>query len=62
MSEVPEPQCRAAQVFEPAVDGFCWAVGSARPVEVGQDVRCPAIEGSTQTDQLMQSARHRSMQ
>jgi hypothetical protein len=35
VGEVPEAERGAAEVFEPAVDGFGGAVGGAGPVEVG---------------------------
>lgn len=38
VGQVAEPQCRAAQVLEPAVDRLGGPVGGAGPVEVGQDV------------------------
>lgn len=44
-------------MLEPAVDGFCGAVGSAWPVEVGEYVRCPAIEGPPQVPESARISR-----
>ena len=50
--EVGEAEGDAAQVFEPAVDGFGGPVAGELVVEVGQDVRQAAFEGARQGHQF----------
>ena len=44
-------------MFEPAVDGLGGAVGGAGPVEVGQHVRGPLLQGPAEASQLGQRGR-----
>jgi uncharacterized membrane protein YbhN (UPF0104 family) len=57
VGEVAEPEGGASEVFEAAVEGFCWAVAGAGPVEVRQDVGGALVEGSAQPPQLGQYGR-----
>ena len=59
VGEVAEAEGGAAEVFEPAVEGLGRAVAGAGPVEVGEHVAGPLVQGATEPPQLDQSGRGR---
>ena len=58
MAQIPEPQGRAPQMLEAAVDRLCRPVARPGPVEVGEHISSPAFQRSPQRGQLLQCCRH----
>lgn len=58
MAQIPEPECRASQVLEAAVDRLRRSVACSGSVEVGEHISSSAFQGSPERRQLRQRCRH----